>query len=86
MSWDTSSACSSRFALPLSFNWRAAGTRFVTFLLKNLTKIARRNGIRGLTAEVLRGNKAMQAVFNKSGCQVKSKLNDDVYSYELGFE
>ena len=56
------------------------------FLLSHLVKIARRNGIRGFTAEVLRENKAMQAVFNKSECKTQSRLGGNVYSYELDFE
>jgi acyl-CoA hydrolase/GNAT superfamily N-acetyltransferase len=56
------------------------------FLLDYLATIARRNGIRGLTAEVLRENKPMQAVFNKkSDLKVKSRLTEDVYSFELDF-
>lgn len=57
-----------------------------TFMLNHLIKIARRNGISGFTAEVLRTNRAMQAVFNKANCKVRSKLLDDVYHYELDFE
>jgi len=58
-----------------------------TFLLRHLMKIARRNGIAGFTAEVLRENRIMQIVFNeKSGCQVNSKLEDNVYCFELNFE
>ena len=57
-----------------------------TFLLQYLIRIARRNGIRGFTAEVLRGNRPMQAVINKSNTKVRSKLNGDVYSYEMDFE
>ena len=56
-----------------------------TFLLKYLTAIAKRNGISGFTAEVLRENKAMQAVFNRSETKVTSKLEQDVYSYTLDF-
>jgi len=56
-----------------------------TALLKHLINIARRNGIAGFTAEVLRDNKPMQSVFNKSGCKIKSRLSDGVYSYELDF-
>ena len=56
-----------------------------TFLLKYLITIARRNGIAGFTAEVLRDNKPMQAVFHKSGCHVSSSLNDGAYSFELDF-
>ncbi len=57
-----------------------------TFLLKHLITIARRNGIAGFTAEVLRDNKAMQTVFNRSGMKVKSHLSDNVYHFELEFE
>ena len=57
-----------------------------TALLKHLINIARRNGIAGFTAEVLRENKAMQAVFNKSGCKLRSWLSDGVYSFELNFQ
>ncbi len=47
---------------------------------------ARRNGIRGFTAEVLTDNKSMQAVINKSNCKIKSRLGGNVYSYEMDFE
>jgi acyl-CoA hydrolase/GNAT superfamily N-acetyltransferase len=56
-----------------------------TFLLRYLITIAKRHGIAGFTAEVLRGNKAMLAVFQKSGCKVRSKLSDEVYSLEMDF-
>ncbi|HNR36666.1 MAG TPA: GNAT family N-acetyltransferase [Candidatus Hydrogenedentes bacterium] len=56
-----------------------------SFLLKHLITIAKRNGIAGFTAEVLRENKAMQTVFHKSGCKVKSQLKDDIYYFELDF-
>ena len=49
-------------------------------------RIARRNGIRGFTAEVLTDNKAMSAVINKSNCKVNSRLAGNVYSYEMDFE
>ena len=55
-------------------------------LFSHLIKIARRNGIRGFTAEVLRENKAMQAVFDKSECKTRSRLAGNVYSYELDFQ
>jgi len=57
-----------------------------TFLLRQLIRIARRNGIRGFTAEVLTENKGMQAVFNKSNCKLSTRFNGSVYSYELDFE
>lgn len=56
-----------------------------TFLLRHLIRIARRNGIRGFTAEVLAENKGMRAVFGKSNCNVHTRLNGNVYSYEIDF-
>ena len=56
------------------------------YLLGYLVRIARRNGIAGFTAEVLRENKSMQAVFNKSDCKVGSHLIEGVYAFELEFE
>ncbi len=56
-----------------------------TFLLRHLMSMARRNGIRGFTAEVLRDNVAMQRVFNKAPGTVQSRLNGDVFSYEIEF-
>lgn len=57
-----------------------------TFLLKHLMRIARRNGIRGFTAEVLTENKAMQAVINKSNTQITSRITGNVHSYEMEFK
>ncbi len=57
-----------------------------TYLHRYLIRIAKGQGISGFTAEVLRENKAMQAVFNKSGCRVTSRLNGNAYSYEIDFD
>lgn len=57
-----------------------------TFLLNHLIKIARRSGITGFTAEVLRANRPMQTVFNRANCKVQSQLQGDVYHYDLTFE
>jgi len=56
-----------------------------SFLLQHLTNIARRNGIRGFTAEVLRANRAMQRVFQKSNLSISSKPTEDVISFEMLF-
>jgi len=56
------------------------------FLFKHLTTIAKRHGITGFTAEVLRDNKRMQAVFNNSDLRVRSKLSDDIYSFEMDLD
>lgn len=65
-------------------NWQHLGLG--TFLVNYLMQIARRNGIDGFTAEVLVENKAMQKIFNRSNCKVKTTLNGNVYSYELLFK
>jgi acyl-CoA hydrolase/GNAT superfamily N-acetyltransferase len=56
-----------------------------TFILKHLVNIAKRSGIAGFTAEVLRDNKAMQNVFNHSGLKVRSKLSEGVYHFDMDF-
>ncbi|MBI5815029.1 MAG: GNAT family N-acetyltransferase [Nitrospinae bacterium] len=56
------------------------------FMLRYLTGIARRNGIKGFTAEVLKENRAMQNVFNGSGMKMKSHLTEGVISYQMDFE
>jgi GNAT superfamily N-acetyltransferase len=56
-----------------------------SFLLKHLATIAKRNGIRGFTAEVLRANRAMQRVFMKGDFKVQSEPNEDVFSFHMYF-
>jgi acyl-CoA hydrolase/GNAT superfamily N-acetyltransferase len=56
-----------------------------TFVFNHLVKIAKRNGIAGFTAEVLRENERMQAVFNHSGLKVTSHLEEGVYSFVMKF-
>ena len=57
----------------------------VIFLLSHLADIAIRNGISGLTAEVLVANRAMQHVFNKSEYAVTSAPTQDVISFRIDF-
>jgi len=64
--------------------WQGRGIGHALF--DHLVTLARRAGIAGFTAEVLRENRRMQAVFNHSGLKVKSRLLDDVYSFEMEFE
>ncbi len=64
--------------------WQSKGIG--SFLFRHLINIARRNGIAGFTAEVLRENKPMQAVFEKSGLKIESQLHEGVYSYIMNFE
>ena len=55
------------------------------FIMKHLGTIAKRNGISGFTAEVMRDNKPMQAVINHSGFKVRSSLNEGVFHFEMDF-
>ena len=55
-------------------------------LFAHLVTIAKRAGIAGFTAEVLRENRRMQAVFNHSGLKVQSRLEEDVCSFVMDFE
>ncbi len=59
--------------------------RLGTYMFKHLTKIAKRNGIAGFTAEVLRENERMQNVFNHSGLKVTSQLEEGVFSFHMEF-
>jgi acyl CoA:acetate/3-ketoacid CoA transferase beta subunit/GNAT superfamily N-acetyltransferase len=61
------------------------GKHIGRFLFQHLSRLAIRNGISGFTAEVLRENRRMQAVFNHSGFRVTSILSDDVYSFDIRF-
>jgi len=57
-----------------------------SFLHRYLASIARRNGISGFTAEVLRENKGMQHIFQQSGFQVSSRMVEGVYHFDIDFE
>ncbi len=56
-----------------------------TFLFKHLVALAKRSGIAGFTAEVLRDNRRMHNIFNHCGFRVKSALDDDCYSFHIDF-
>jgi GNAT superfamily N-acetyltransferase len=56
-----------------------------SFLFKQLMQIAKASGISGFSAEVLRNNKRMQAIFNHSGLKVKSAIEEGVYSFIMDF-
>jgi acyl-CoA hydrolase/GNAT superfamily N-acetyltransferase len=64
-------------------DWQGRGIG--TFIMNHLTSIAKRNGIAGFTAEVLTGNKPMQALINGSNLNVRRSLDDRVFHYELDF-
>lgn len=64
-------------------SWQGRGLG--TFIFQHLITIAKRNGIDGFTAEVLRENERMQNVFNHSNCRVSSVLEEGVYSFDIAF-
>lgn len=63
--------------------WQGKGLG--SFVFKHLVNIAKANGISGFTAEVLRNNNRMQAIFNHSGLNVTSAIEDGVYSFIMDF-
>jgi RimJ/RimL family protein N-acetyltransferase len=56
-----------------------------SFLFRHLMTIAKASGISGFTAEVLRDNKRMQAIFNHSGYKVESRVEEGVCSFRIEF-
>ena len=70
-------------AFTVKDSWQNRGIG--TMLLKHLVKIARRNGIRSFTAEVLNNNKPMIAVFRNSGYEIRSEMREGVYHFEMDF-
>ncbi len=64
--------------------WQGRGIGHALF--DHLVTLARRAGIAGFTAEVLRENRRMQAVFNHSGLKVSSRLEEDVISFTMEFD
>jgi acyl-CoA hydrolase/GNAT superfamily N-acetyltransferase len=56
-----------------------------SFLFRHLMTIAKASGISGFTAEVLRDNKRMQAIFNHSGYKVQSRVEEGVCSFKIEF-
>lgn len=59
--------------------------RLGSFVFSFLAGIAKRNGITGFTAEVLRENQRMQTIFNHSGFKVTTSLEEGVYSFVIDF-
>ncbi len=63
--------------------WQGRGIG--TALFHYLATIAKRNGIAGFTAEVLRDNKAMQRVFEKCSYNVTSVPKQETVSFRIAF-
>jgi len=71
-------------AFVVADTWQGRGLG--TFMFRHLASIARSNGIRGLTAEVLAVNQAMQTVFTNSGLNVRADREDDVIVFVMDLD
>ena len=72
------------FAFIVHEKWHNFGLG--SFLLKYLIQIARRNGIGGFVVDVHREDKPMQAVFQNSGCLVRTFPKGKAIRFEIIFE
>ncbi len=70
-------------AFVLRDEWQNRGIGSHVFKL--LADIAKRNGIAGFTAEVLRDNQRMRAIFNHSEYKVTHQVEEGVYSFVIDF-
>jgi acyl-CoA hydrolase/RimJ/RimL family protein N-acetyltransferase len=57
-----------------------------TELLTYLTLLAKRQGLRGFTAEVLAENRPMLHVFNKMGFDMEKELSSGIYELSMSFK
>jgi acyl-CoA hydrolase/ribosomal protein S18 acetylase RimI-like enzyme len=62
------------------------GLGIATYLLKRLVQLAKKQGIKAFTAEVLATNKGMMKVFEKSGLPIKAKMEYGIYSLTMPLE
>ncbi len=73
----------SEVALVVQDDWQNRGIG--TFMIKYLARVAKKDGIRGFTAEVHTTNKTMQAVMHKLDGKVVSVLGGNVFSMRSDF-
>jgi RimJ/RimL family protein N-acetyltransferase len=62
------------------------GQGMASRILRHLARIAREQGLAEFTAEVLPRNRAMLAVFARSGLPVKSAVEDDTVHVTLALK
>jgi acyl-CoA hydrolase/RimJ/RimL family protein N-acetyltransferase len=70
-------------ALVVRDDWQNRGIG--SFMIKYLARIAKKDGIRGFTAEVHTANKTMQAVMHKLDGKVQGVLGGSIYSMHSDF-
>jgi GNAT superfamily N-acetyltransferase len=62
------------------------GRGIATYLVKLLVEVARKQGIKGFTADVLASNRAMMKVFEKSNLKVHARLEEGEYRLTIPLE
>jgi len=62
------------------------GMGMATYLFKRLIQLAKKQGLKGFTADVLYTNKGMIKVFEKSGLPIKANMEYGIYSLTIPFE
>ena len=61
------------------------GLGIATYMYKRLIELAKSAGIKGFTADVLSSNREMMRVFEKGDVEVKSIMEDGIYSLTMTF-
>jgi acyl-CoA hydrolase/RimJ/RimL family protein N-acetyltransferase len=64
--------------------WQGKGLGRV--LVEEMVSLARKNGIKGLTADVLATNQAMIHLFEQTGHEVQKEMEEGIYLVEVHFE
>jgi GNAT superfamily N-acetyltransferase len=62
------------------------GLGIATYLFKRLILLAKKQGLKGFTADVLATNKGMMKVFEKSGLPIKAKMEYGIYNLTISLE
>jgi GNAT superfamily N-acetyltransferase len=70
------------FAVRDAWQHRGIGS----FLMRHMVTAARAHGLRGLSADVLAGNRGMLMIFQQSGLLVQSQFDGAVYHLEMPFD
>jgi acyl-CoA hydrolase/RimJ/RimL family protein N-acetyltransferase len=79
--WEDKNFADIAFAVRDDYQEKGIGTE----LLDYITVLAKNEGLRGFTADVLGDNKPMLHLFDKMGYRVDKKIEDGVYEYTITF-
>jgi acyl-CoA hydrolase/ribosomal protein S18 acetylase RimI-like enzyme len=79
---ETSHTAEVAFAVRDDYQNKGIGTTLLTYL----TYLAKRHGLLGFKAEVLVENRAMMALFEKMGFDIKKRVSEGVYELDMMFK